>query len=446
MRAKEFIKLLEAAIKPDQLSQLGKLKQDLLQKKQQQHQQSMAVTPEKQAEIDAWARDFAQTHGSRTVAQDTPAPAAEPEKADWRTQPRMTKNKVRTQKQTMDAVISFGEKIMKAVERAERLPGGLSRELQSDLENIEHAFHGGEGTDYNAMLEMYSKFYEKLTQYIDMKRAVYRKPKTPRFEEDMAEGKTFGSKQEMIAHFVATGRTAAQGAAAWERTQGKPAAKKKPLKPPVRSYHDDLDDKRYGDDVNEMHTLQNIHATTGEDLSHEMAAGIKDFVVHYLDRAREDREYQDIDQEGFERMLDTARKLLAIHRTIHEHGLIAGVRQAHDVGVYDFITDIADNQGIEVPDTWSHVSEDHAEGEFCEGCGGSLDEAGKASRSLCLSSKPNNELGASQLSSCKSQGLRARETNKKHTIANKRVKIKGKKVRGHEYGGPLPYNKSDKTK
>lgn len=80
---------------------------------------------------------------------------------------------------------------------------------------------------------------------------------------------------------------------------------------------------------------------------------------------------------------------------------------------------------------------------FCEDCGGSLWESGKASRALCKSSRSNADLGVSQLASCKSQGLRARETPKKHTIANKRVKIKGKYVKGHKYGGPLPYNKSD---
>jgi hypothetical protein len=82
--------------------------------------------------------------------------------------------------------------------------------------------------------------------------------------------------------------------------------------------------------------------------------------------------------------------------------------------------------------------------QFCENCGGSLAEAGKASRALCASSKSNSDLGASQVSSCKSQGLRPRETGKKHTIAKKRVSIKGQRVKGHEYGGPLPYNKSDK--
>ena len=76
--------------------------------------------------------------------------------------------------------------------------------------------------------------------------------------------------------------------------------------------------------------------------------------------------------------------------------------------------------------------------QFCEVCGGSLAESGKASRKLCKSTKPASELGASQLSSCISQGFRARATEKKFTINRKRQKVKGKKVKGGNYGGPLP--------
>lgn len=81
--------------------------------------------------------------------------------------------------------------------------------------------------------------------------------------------------------------------------------------------------------------------------------------------------------------------------------------------------------------------------EFCEDCGGSLAEAGKASRALCKSSRSNDDLGVSQLASCKSQGLRSRESNKRHEVSGKRQSIKGMHVKGHKYGGPLPYNKSD---
>jgi hypothetical protein len=73
--------------------------------------------------------------------------------------------------------------------------------------------------------------------------------------------------------------------------------------------------------------------------------------------------------------------------------------------------------------------------------GAELNEHGKASRALCISSKPDSDLGASQLASCKSQGLRAREGNKSHKLgksSKSRVKVGGHKIKGKEYGGPLP--------
>lgn len=90
--------------------------------------------------------------------------------------------------------------------------------------------------------------------------------------------------------------------------------------------------------------------------------------------------------------------------------------------------------------------EEGSDEQFCENCGGSLAEAGKASRALCKSSRSNADLGASQLSSCKAQGLRGRESSKRHEVGGKRQSIKGMRIKGHKYGGPLPYNKSDLTK
>lgn len=72
-------------------------------------------------------------------------------------------------------------------------------------------------------------------------------------------------------------------------------------------------------------------------------------------------------------------------------------------------------------------------------------EEWKASRQLCTSTKPDSELGASALSSCVSQGFRARDTEKKFTINKKRQKVKGKKVKGGNYGGPLPIWKGNQT-
>ena len=69
-----------------------------------------------------------------------------------------------------------------------------------------------------------------------------------------------------------------------------------------------------------------------------------------------------------------------------------------------------------------------------------LDE--KASRALCTGGTPDKDLGASNLASCKSKGLRARDGEKSHLItAGKRkvrVTVGGKKIKGRKYGGPLP--------
>ncbi len=61
-----------------------------------------------------------------------------------------------------------------------------------------------------------------------------------------------------------------------------------------------------------------------------------------------------------------------------------------------------------------------------------------ASRDLCQSGKPDSALGASQLASCKSQGYRSRDGGKSHKVGSERVKVRGKKIKGKKYGGPLP--------
>ncbi len=61
-----------------------------------------------------------------------------------------------------------------------------------------------------------------------------------------------------------------------------------------------------------------------------------------------------------------------------------------------------------------------------------------ASRKLCQSGKPDSALGASQLASCKSQGYRSRDGGKSHKVGSERVKVRGKKIKGKKYGGPLP--------
>jgi hypothetical protein len=74
--------------------------------------------------------------------------------------------------------------------------------------------------------------------------------------------------------------------------------------------------------------------------------------------------------------------------------------------------------------------------EIVENIDSDLDE--KASRKLCVSSKRDSELGASNLASCKSQGLRARDGKKSHLVGTTRKTVGGKKIKGKRYGGPLP--------
>lgn len=65
----------------------------------------------------------------------------------------------------------------------------------------------------------------------------------------------------------------------------------------------------------------------------------------------------------------------------------------------------------------------------------------KASRKLCKSNTPNDKLGASNLASCKSQGLRAREGEKSHKLGKQkssRTEVGGRRIKGKKYGGPLP--------
>jgi hypothetical protein len=80
-------------------------------------------------------------------------------------------------------------------------------------------------------------------------------------------------------------------------------------------------------------------------------------------------------------------------------------------------------------------TDDVVEGDLDEDT--DLDEE-PASRGLCTSGKPDSALGASQLASCKSQGYRSREGGKSHKVGSDRVKVRGKKIKGKKYGGPLP--------
>jgi hypothetical protein len=63
---------------------------------------------------------------------------------------------------------------------------------------------------------------------------------------------------------------------------------------------------------------------------------------------------------------------------------------------------------------------------------------GPAPRSVCVGSTPDSKLPASWLASCRSKGLRRRDSDREHRIDGKRQTVGHQKVKGDKYGGPLP--------
>jgi hypothetical protein len=95
-----------------------------------------------------------------------------------------------------------------------------------------------------------------------------------------------------------------------------------------------------------------------------------------------------------------------------------------------------------IPRKEKHKSAEIADEQgMAEGGDQEVKEHGKASRALCVSSRPDSDLGASNLASCKSQGLRARDGKKSHKVgktSDSRITVGGKRIKGRKYGGPLP--------
>ena len=369
----------------------------------------------------------------------------------------------------------------------------------------------------------------------------------------------FGSKQEVIDHFVKQGKSAAAGAAAWER--GWRGSKPKAKKPtgPVRSYHDDLDDKRYGEtsesvDPHKFDSDEDYHKAVA-DSKRPKHKHVDDYPyspeeddAYFREIFRKKREaakkevkedkspcwknykrkpgtkkyapgscvpkesIESLEAQLAEAALGVAPKRPARPGSRPERGHATESRYKFDKTTGQMAQDDTDPdqrhglyldgklvkthnsreecenvkkrdpkfksaeikkiaEGAKVDRMVKHIgkserklghSKDEAEDiawatankrgmldnknkkeedieeQFCDNCGGSLAEAGKASRSLCTSSKPDADLGASQLSSCKAQGLRARAGEKSHKIGKSRVKVGGHKIKGRKYGGPLP--------
>ena len=370
----------------------------------------------------------------------------------------------------------------------------------------------------------------------------------------------FNSKQEVIDHFVKQGKSAAAGASAWERGwRGSAPKKKETPRPPVRSYHDDLDDKRYGETNEGKDPCWDDYKRKPGTKKYAPGSCVKKEGIEALEQAlaeaaiginpkrparsgsRPSRghepvpRYKDhISPSGVKTNMPPSDDDYAIN--YGKNGLVAKDRKARgvdvatgkdtvdesvmseiDMRIDDLLGDLAEKHGSEYlanhleaaartvakklakeynvssAEILPTVKEkcnlnEHRKGyrakkyprkpintigprkpkkakkhfesvegleaqleearlalegvQVCEFCGSSdhtsLDEAGKASRSLCVSSKPDSELGASQLSSCKAQGLRARDGEKSHKIGKTRTRVGGKRIKGKKYGGPLP--------
>jgi hypothetical protein len=63
---------------------------------------------------------------------------------------------------------------------------------------------------------------------------------------------------------------------------------------------------------------------------------------------------------------------------------------------------------------------------------------GPAPKDVCKSNRPDSSLPASWLASCRSQGMRDRDSERDHKYDGKRQKVGSNKVKGKKYGGPLP--------
>jgi len=75
-----------------------------------------------------------------------------------------------------------------------------------------------------------------------------------------------------------------------------------------------------------------------------------------------------------------------------------------------------------------------------------LMEAGKASRAFCkANSRKRSNMGASQLSSCISQGYLPHKSGKSVKVADRRIKLDGVKMKGEKYGGPKSTKAGEST-
>lgn len=242
----------------------------------------------------------------------------------------------------------------------------------------------------------------------------------------------FNSKQEVIDHFVKQGKSAASGAAAWERGWRGSTPKKKsaPIKP-TRSYHDDLDDKRYGEHNEGVDELEQAlaEAALGINVKRPARSGSRPPRGHNAVSG-----YKTSDDALDELQKDTLKRYVkAAGKDVEQRASSQSFKSGQAGDKYN-------KADPTHKDTRREKGIDRALDKLTrEQCDEEELEEWKASRKLCMDpSKSDDEIGASALSSCKSQGFRARDGKKSHKVGSKRITVGGKKIKGKAYGGPLP--------
>jgi hypothetical protein len=190
----------EARLDPNQMSKLFALRSKMAADKPKPAPAPapQELTPQQQAEVDDFEKGVA-AQVANWSSKERPEnrerkfhlpqrqePAAEPEVAP---EPEvnadmfkgMSVRQLQQLKGKMDTLIKLSEKIEQLVPRAEKYTGDLPREIKAALEVDYGVPKSIEEYDY--LIQKRQEHLASLVKYIEFKRALYRKPKTPRYED-----------------------------------------------------------------------------------------------------------------------------------------------------------------------------------------------------------------------------------------------------------------------
>jgi hypothetical protein len=174
-------KLAEARIDPDQLSKLAQLKKQL--EKPKTVDKPAELTPQQQAEIAQWEKDFSQRMATRSTeptqskarrfvpSAQKSATTAEPEKPVSYEFPK-THSELVQARENLNQVIEIKKKIDKMVERAggsDALPAGIRFDIDDSL-----YMQGAEKDGYKSLLDKNLKSLGLLQKHLKYKSVAYK--------------------------------------------------------------------------------------------------------------------------------------------------------------------------------------------------------------------------------------------------------------------------------